>query len=158
MFALLNRYVALRTAGKAVEALTLDDAPLGPTSRVVPLRERVTTDESQFVRTCADVDDYLKKHGRLPGAVWLGSTAVPPESYLAALAGVALELLAGRKVPAKVELAPAKLAALKYVSEDRPELWTWVIFPPGFRAPAMMDLARRQAWTIKPALLHPTNK
>jgi hypothetical protein len=36
---------------------------------------------------------------------------------------------------------------------DDPSLWTWVIFPPGFRAPEMMELARKQAWTLKPALL-----
>jgi hypothetical protein len=40
------------------------------------------------------------------------------------------------------------------VSEDKPELWKWVIFPTDFRAPAMMELARRQSWTIKPAILH----
>jgi hypothetical protein len=58
-------------------------------------------------------------------------------------------------VPEKVEVRPAKLAAAKYVSADRPGLWGWVIFSPGFKAPAMMDLARRQAWTLKPAVLRP---
>jgi hypothetical protein len=153
VFDLLNRYVALRTAGKTVESITLEGTPLGPTSRVAALTEKVTTDDSQFTRTCADVAEYVKKHGRLPGTVWLGSTAVPPESYLAALAKVALELLAGRRVPRKIELAPVKMAAAKYVSADRPELWTWVIFPRGFKAPAMMDLAKWQGWTLKPALL-----
>ena len=45
------------------------------------------------------------------------------------------------------------LAAAKYVSADDPKLWGWVIFPPGFKAPALMELAKKQAWTIKPALL-----
>jgi hypothetical protein len=39
------------------------------------------------------------------------------------------------------------------VAKDDPKLWGWVIFPPGFRAPALMELARRQAWTLKPAML-----
>ena len=153
VFDLLNRYVALHTAGKKVEALHLEDTPLGPTSRVVRLSEKVTTDDSQFARTSADVAEYVKKHGRLPGAVWLGSTAVPPEAYLRALAKVALELLAGRTLPRKIELTATKLEVGRYVSADRPGLWTWVIFPPGFKAPALMELARRQAWTLKPALL-----
>ena len=55
----------------------------------------------------------------------------------------------------KPVVRPAKLAVGRHVSEDRPGLWGGVIFPPGFRAPALMDLARRQAWTIKPALLDP---
>jgi hypothetical protein len=46
----------------------------------------------------------------------------------------------------------------KYVAEDAPRLWGWVIFPPGFRAPHLMDVARRQAWTLKPAVLHGKRK
>jgi hypothetical protein len=39
------------------------------------------------------------------------------------------------------------------VADDAPHLWGWIIFPRGFRAPEMMELAKRQAWTLKPALL-----
>jgi hypothetical protein len=99
------------------------------------------------------VADYVRRHGRVPSTVWLGSVGVPPESYLVALAGVVGELLDGKPPPATVELRSAQLAAAKYVAEDDPKLWGWVIFPPGFRAPAMMDLAKREAWTIKPAVL-----
>ena len=56
--------------------------------------------------------------------------------------------------PPKIEIRPATLAAAKYVADDDPQLWCWVIFPPGFRAPALMELAKKQAWTIKPAVLH----
>jgi hypothetical protein len=31
-----------------------------------------------------------------------------------------------------------------------------VLFPEGFHAPRIMDPARLQAWTLKPALLAPT--
>jgi hypothetical protein len=57
-------------------------------------------------------------------------------------------------LPATIEVKPAKLGAAKYVADDDPKaLWGWIIFPKGFRAPAMMELAKRQAWTLKPALL-----
>jgi hypothetical protein len=153
VFDLLNRYVSLAGAGKKAEVLTLSDTPLGPTGNVPVLNEAVTTDDSQFVRTSEDVADYLRRHGRIPTTVWLGSTAVPPEAYLQALAKVAVELHAGKSVPAKVEVKPATLAAARHVSADDPKLWGWVIFPPGFKAPAMMDLAKRQAWSLKPAIL-----
>jgi hypothetical protein len=39
------------------------------------------------------------------------------------------------------------------VAEDSPGLWGWVIFPEGFHAPHIMELARLQAWTLKPAVL-----
>jgi hypothetical protein len=155
VFELLTAYVAARAAGRTPDELTLGPTPYGPTGTVPPLAEPVTTDRSQFTRTTADVADFLRRQGRVPSAVWLGSVPVPPDAYLRTLARVALDLLDGRPVPDALEVRPTKLAAAKYVAEDDPKLWGWVIFPPGFRAPALMDLARRQAWTIKPALLDP---
>ena len=90
--------------------MTLTDTPLGPTGKVPALTETVTTDDSQFLRTSEDVADYMRKHGRVPTTVWLGSTPVPPEAYLRSLAKVALELLADKAMPAKIEVKPAKLA------------------------------------------------
>jgi hypothetical protein len=153
---LLNRFVLLEERGKKEEMLSLTSTPLGPTGRVTELAESVMTDDNQFLRTAADVADYMRKHGRVPSAVWLGSTSVPPEAYLGALAKVVLELLAGRPVPAKIEVKPARLAVAKYVEADDPKLWSWVIFPPGFKAPEMMELAKKQAWTLKPANLRST--
>jgi hypothetical protein len=153
VFALLNDYVAARVGGHAPQRLELKDTPYGPTGREPFLGEAVTTDASQFGRTSLDVVDYLRKQGRVPTAVWLGSVAVPPEAYLGALARVAGELLDGKPMPDKIEVRPAKLAAARYVAEDNPSLWGWVIFPPGFRAPALMKVARQQAWTLKPAVL-----
>jgi hypothetical protein len=150
VFALLNAYVAERPS----EQFIIKKTPLGPTGRVPLLSEMVTTDASQFRRTCLDVADYLDKHGRIPSAVWLGSRAVPPEAYLATLARIAQLRSSGKAIPDTIEIKSAKLAAGRYVSEDDPKkLWGWVIFPPGFRAPALMELAKKQAWTLKPALL-----
>jgi hypothetical protein len=135
------------------ESQSFDVPALGPTGTVPILAEPRTTDRSQFLRTTRDVAGYIERHGRVPSAVWLGSTPVPPEAYLRALARVALLLLDGKEVPETIEISPTRLAVAKYVSNDDPKLWGWVIFPPGFRAPALMDLARRQSWTIKPAVL-----
>jgi hypothetical protein len=155
VFVLLNEYVAERSAGRSPASLTLKETPYGPSSKVPILANPVTTDWSQFNRTAADVADFVKKQGRIPTSVWLGSKAVPPEAYLCSLAEVALTLLEGKEAPKEVVVRPASLAVGKQVAEDAPGLWGWVIHPPGFRAPAMMELARRQAWTIKPAILHP---
>jgi hypothetical protein len=153
VLALLNDYLCEKSAGRSPKALELRLTPFGPSNPVIPLKEAVTTDASQLVRTAVDVADYLEKHGRVPTTVWLGSIGVPPESYLEALARVVSEVTDGKPVPEKIEVRPAKLAAGRYVADDAPELWKWVIFPQGFRAPTLMELARRQAWTIKPAVL-----
>jgi hypothetical protein len=150
VFVLLNAYLTETPA----ERLTVSKTPLGPTGRIPLLTETVTTDASQFRRTSRDVADYLDKQGRIPSTVWLGCRAVPPEAYLAALARMVRLRIEGKPLPDKIEVKAAKLTASRYVSEDDPKkLWSWVIFPPGFRAPALMELAKKQAWTLKPALL-----
>jgi hypothetical protein len=154
IFALLNEFVAAKASGGGAPDLDLKGTPDGPSSPVTPLAEAVTTDDSQLARTAVDVADYLKKHGRVPTSVWLGSTAVPPESYLRALAEVVPVLADGKPLPKTIEVKPARFASAKYVADDDPKaLWGWVIFPKGFRAPALMELAKREAWTLKPALL-----
>jgi hypothetical protein len=152
-FQVLVDFVAAGTGGKLPEVVEVGPTPLGPTGSVVEKAEAFTTDRSQLVRTCADVSDFLRKQGRIPSAVWLGSTSAPPASFHKALARVALSLIDSGEAPEKVEVAPAKLTAEAHVSEDDPKLWGWVIFPPDMKAPEMMALARKQAWALKPALL-----
>jgi hypothetical protein len=153
VFLLLNDYVAQRAKGQTAEPIALTTTPLGPTGTLSKMDEPVKTDWSQFNRTSVDVADFIKKQGRIPSAVWLGSVQVPPEAYLRSLALVALDLDGG-STPKEIEIKPAQLLDAKYVSPDDPKLWGWVIFPTGFRAPAMMELAKKQAWTLKPAILH----
>jgi hypothetical protein len=155
VFALLNAAFVWRNSGRGDgTGLELVATPLGPTGAPPAITDAVTTDANQFARAASDVQEYLAHHGRVPSIVWLGSKAVTPEAYFAALARLVQLQIDNKPLPEKIELNPAKLAAGKYVSDDDPRLWGWVIFPPGFRAPAMMDLARRQAWTIKPAINH----
>jgi hypothetical protein len=153
ILSLLNTAFLARIGNGDKTAIKFDGTPDGPSSPVSPLAVAVMTDWSQFTRTAADVADYLRRHGRVPSTVWLGSVAVPPEAFLAALARVLMDLTDGKAPPATIEVRPARFGAAKSVADDDPKLWGWVIFPPGFRAPALMELAKRQAWTIKPAVL-----
>jgi hypothetical protein len=125
--------------------------PLGPTEPPPALTAPVTVTWSQFGRTIHDVNAYVDRHGKVPSTVWLGSVGVPPEAYLAALARNFDPILSGRP-PETVEIRPAKLGCAKYVADDSPKIFGW-LFPEGFHAPAMMELARRQSWTVKPAVL-----
>jgi hypothetical protein len=156
VFALLNQHF-LDLANTKAQPVVLRGPWVGPTGAAVAMKGPVETDASQFVHTAADVQDFLAKQGRIPSAVWLGSTAITPEAYLATIAKACVQLADGAALPNAVEVAPARLAAADYVSADDPKLWGWIIFPPGFRAPAMMELAKRQAWTLKPAILSAGN-
>jgi hypothetical protein len=83
----------------------------------------------------------------------LGSSPVSPESYLLALASVTEGLLRRQSPPSAVKIVPAELAAGQWVAKDSVAIWDWPIFPDGFHSPHLMELARLQAWTLKPAHL-----
>lgn len=164
VFVLLNQYVA-SIIQKNPHLALLDGTPSGPSS---PFRSPVTlpaeNDEasqsmespievpwSQFSQTVLDVNAAMEKTNRIPSAVWVGGRPVPPESYLVALARVTTRLNVRAEPPESVTIPPARLAVAQYVAKDSPELWSWVIFPLGFRAPRTMTQAALQSWTLKPA-------
>lgn len=151
VFDILNQFVWVRLAGEKTVQFRLHETLLGPTQSA-PEHDDVTTTRSQFERTVADVAGYIQRHGRIPNAVWLGSDPVSPESYLRTLATSAVTLADDGSLPETLVFHPTGLGTAANVSEDHPKLWGWVIFPPGFHAPEMMQLAKRQAWTLKPAV------
>ena len=63
------------------------------------------------------------------------------------------EALTTGKMPSEIVRRTGQFTADRYVGDDSPALWGWVIFPEGFHAPRIMELARLQAWTLKPATL-----
>lgn len=152
---LLNTYVEreitkpTNTAG----AFTISKTPYGPAVDPPQIARTVDVPWDQFARTVGDIADFLARNQQIPADVWVGSVAVPPESYLVALADVAKTLLAGNPPPSTVTLPMARLATMKYVAEDSPAVWTWPIFPKGFHSAHLLSVARLQAWTLKPALL-----
>jgi hypothetical protein len=152
-FVLLNDFVARAIRKQPTEPLVLRGTPYGPALASSELPDNVKVARSQFSRTVLDVAGFLEKNGQIPNVVWLGSTPVPPESYLVALAQTTRALLSASALPAFVTLQPARLAVARYVADDSPSLWDWIIFPEGFDAPQLMVLAKLQAWTLKPAML-----
>jgi hypothetical protein len=107
----------------------------------------------EFAAAVRDVAAFTRAHSRLPDAVWFGTRNVAPEDYLVTLAAVIAELATSKQPPAQVRIREGKLTAVSYVAEDSPKLWNWAIHPEGFHAPKIMEQARLQAWTLKPALL-----
>ena len=151
-FALLNEYVAHIARKQQREPLRLSVTPYGPGLDAPALADSLNVSWSQFSRTAVDVAGFLEKNNQIPNVVWLGSKPVPPESYLVALARTTQSFVKTHTLPDYVTLPPAYLAASRYVADDSPRLWEWIIFPEGFDAPQLMDLAKLQAWTLKPAL------
>ncbi len=152
-FELLNNFVARAVRKQAPASIMLRGTPYGPSLAAPELADNVKVPWNQFSRTVLDVASSVEKNGQIPNVVWLGSAPVPPESYLVALAETTRSMLASSDPPDSVTLRPAHLAAARYVADDSPSLWGWLIFPEGFDAPQLMALAKLQAWTLKPAIL-----
>ena len=152
IFTLLTLYLASQVREEGNAPITLSGTPLGPSRSVPVLREPLQIRWDQFFRTVLDVQASVRKTKKIPSPVWFGSTPSPPESYLAAVAEASRLLLEGEPVPDIIEVPPARLADAQFVAEDSPALWDWVIFPEGFSAPHLIELAKLQAWTLKPAL------
>lgn len=151
---LLTSYVANSILDKQDPApLRLNQALDGPSSQVPTLQGPINVSWKQFSSTVLDVRDFLASNHRIPETVWLGSTPVPPEDYLVTLAEVAGRLFSSKSAPQTVTVSPAQLAAADYVAKDSVKVWDWPIFPKGFHSEHLMELARLQAWTLKPAIL-----
>jgi peptidoglycan/xylan/chitin deacetylase (PgdA/CDA1 family) len=108
---------------------------------------------SAFAQAVRDTSAYCRSSRRLPAEIWIGTDSVSPADYLATLAGAVEEIVSTGKPPSTVIRREGRFTADRYVAEDSPALWSWPIFPDGFHAPGLMELARLQAWTLKPAVL-----
>jgi hypothetical protein len=149
---LLSEFVAEEIRGHAQGPIVLRDTPAGPSEHPIELQQSIRVPWDQFSTAVLDVKDFVERNSQVPSVVWLGSRAVPPESYLVALARLTQDMQEKRTPPDSVMVAPAHLAASRFISGD-PAVWYWPVNPIGFRAPHLSALAKLQAWTLKPASL-----
>ena len=155
----------LQLLTQAVGALSEHRAPLYPlrTSGVLGPAEQAartlpagTITWNDFRSSVLDVQDFLRHENRIPSRVQLGADAVAPAVFLGRLAFVfayqqqfgSFAGVEGMAIPSSVSLA-----ADAYVAQDTPGVFGgWVIHRSDFRAPRILEIARLQAWTLKPAL------
>jgi len=88
---------------------------------------------------------------RMPSALLVDGHIVPPADWLSAAIRVLQHTRRRGRAPRSVELRPAKLVTEDCVADSG--VWDWIIFPEGFTAPNCVELAKLQAWTLKPAVL-----
>lgn len=148
---LIAEQMATQPDRPATDSFTLPITVYGPSQPSPQLSKPVEVPWSQFERSVQDLRRYIQHNHQIPSAVWLGSRPVSPEAFLVAMARVTGENRKAGAPPDKVTIAPARLATEKYVGADSPELWSWPIFPQGFHSGHLVELARLQAWTLKPA-------
>jgi hypothetical protein len=101
-----------------------------------------------------DARDYLRVNGRIPARVHFGAESVPPADFLVPVATVYGHYVRDAVAPGDVKLGrEVALLPARHIARDTPTLFGgWVIHKPGFRAPKILEVARLQAWTLKPAV------
>lgn len=154
--------VPLESARKLAESIDVHDgfspadqllALLGLPPRHVdgPLRRAATTLKVQelpravFDRAKADSVRSITKQGRLPDSVWIGSQELSLSDFAATLAG--------DSGAANVIIRKGNMAMESHVGTNAAKLYNWVIHPEGFAPENLLELARLQSWTLKPAAL-----
>ncbi len=100
-----------------------------------------------------DVRDFLRSQHRIPARVFIGPDAIAPADFLPALAAAYVEYEETRRTPETVVLGNnVELLTARRVAKDSPALYgNWIIHKANFRAPKVLEVARLQAWTLKPA-------
>ncbi len=155
-FELLTRAMAMLGAGRKLQFPLHAKGLFGPDSPPPSAFAKTQLAWPAFRDTTTDVLDFIQTQGRVPARVFVGADPVPPAEFLVALAAAyesyrsrgALPLHEGVTLAGDPEILSAR-----HIAADTPKLFgDWIIHKEGFRAPKILEQARLQAWTLKPAL------
>lgn len=150
-FEALTAALASTVAGERLRFPLRLHGLLGPDAPPPADGAALSLDRFAFREAVRDVADFVRATRRVPARVFIGPHAVPPADFLVALARAYLAHGQSGQVvgplATNVEVLPARR-----VAPDTPGLFGgWVIHREGFRAPKILEVARLQAWTLKPA-------
>lgn len=118
----------------------------GPVARRKSTLKGREISRTAFVRAKADVVSFIRVHRGLPAEVWIGAEYLSLPDFAATLA-------ADSGAGPVVSVRSGNPEMEKYIATDPVKTFNWVIHPEGFSAPGLLELARLQAWTLKPARL-----
>ena len=131
----------------------------GPDTATAPHPTLTTLTMPAFRAALRDARGFVEKEHRIPARVFVGSELVPPADFLVAMAAV-WTMPRSSGAPPKETSVPlgkdTRILPERHLAKETPELYgNWIIHKEGFRAPKLVDLARLQTWTLKPAILNP---
>ena len=144
----LSHFIAGATKDHQPEKISLEFA-YGPASAPQRFVTEGTFRWEAIQKAARELLDIVNKTKQLPSLIWVAGEPVRPEDFAVTLAS----LVAAESYSGNITMRQGELEAKKYVADDSPGLWGWVIFPKDFNAPHMMEIAKLQSWTIKPATL-----
>ena len=130
------------------------DHLLGPDSAPPTGTKPRTIDWFAFRDATLDADDYVQQHHRIPARVFIGPDAVAPADFLSAMAKAFVEWDRSAQPPKEISIPSGiELLSARHVIKNSPKVYGgWIIHRENFEAPKVLDVARLQAWTLKPAM------
>jgi hypothetical protein len=147
---IVDALAAYRREGHLPAGLRVRPGVLGPTVRGTGLR-RAGAEEcatAELLEACRRAAAALDRAKRLPGSIDVGGESLSPADLLATAAHLLLALSTGAE-PENVALRQGDFAMTQHVGDD--EVWNWGVLPPDFDGSHLLELARLQTWTMKPA-------
>jgi hypothetical protein len=96
--------------------------------------------------TCLYESAYMDLHKQVPTEIQIGHTWLSPADFLATLGAVLPRWIAGNTDDAPI--VRGHFTQARHVPDH--VSWDWLIFPPEFNGDPLLDMAKLQAWTLKP--------
>ncbi len=118
----------------------------GPSARGSSTYAAEVIPDDLYQQASKDFVSFVRTNHRLPAQVYFGSQTLALPDFAATAAAYVL-------TPGPIHVQHGTLECEKYVSSDPSGSFSWVIHPDGFSAPNLLELARLQTWTLKPARL-----
>jgi len=136
--------------GRFPAPLRLRPDVLGPTVGAPAYRQagEHTCAPEEVLAACERVAGVLDRNKHLPGCIDLDGECLSPADFLATAAELLLALRGG-EAPGTVALRKTTFALGRHVGGD--EVWRWRVLPSDFSGSHLLELARLQTWTLKPA-------
>lgn len=117
----------------------------GPLRRSTSNYTEAAIPRPAFERAKKDAAAFIRRFHRLPDQVWIGPSHLSLPDFAATLAAAP----SSGPVPVRA----GRLDIERRIGKDPAKLYDWVIHPQGFAPESLLELARLQAWTLKPARL-----
>jgi hypothetical protein len=118
----------------------------GPTARGRTTYSKASVPAPAFRKAVSDAAAHIRRFSRLPNEVFVGAETLSLADFTATLAGSIGE-------EGDVQVVHGTIGFDQYFSTDGRKSFSWVIHPEGFDGTPLLDLARLQGWTLKPARL-----
>ncbi|MEA3403049.1 MAG: hypothetical protein U9R79_17540 [Armatimonadota bacterium] len=111
-------------------------------------------DADDFRESVLETAEFIESHGRLPDDVWAGEMCGTVADWFCCAAQMVAHLVETGDMDRHVETQPARMRVDDHVDDDAARGgWQGAMLPQGIDGSKLLEQTKRQAWTLKPAIL-----